>query len=385
MTPRYRLWTVICFLSFIAAGICTAMIGATYESLTTRYAMELSNAGIFSMLIGIGSTASVLVAGRMLDRIDARYILCGGPLGIGCGALLLGLAPVRELALAGSVLFGLGFGLLLVGPNFVIASIYEERSSSAINALNFFFGVGAMIGPQVAAFALNRGNYAYAYMIGGLLMLALVLPFGQVRIVREEHTAEMGGAVDYQWAMLIPFIILLFASTGTEVGFGSWMFVQMQKVALASKETAALAVSVFWAGQTAGRAIASLLLRRISDRQLVQYTIVLIISGVALLLLFGNSAPFSVACAFIIGLGCAPVFPTTLGMVRGLYPTTYGTVSGVLIGLSNLGSIALPWLQGQVGAGKSGGMQVTLVLSVLMFFAVMLVQRQARLRVASGA
>ena len=375
-----RLWTAICFASFFVAGICTTLLGSTFQNLTARYEMPLSNAGIFTTLMGIGATIAVIIAGRLLDRLDVRYVLCGGPLIFGSGVLVLGFAPNLPLALFGTLLFGLGFGTLLAGPNFVIATIYADNAGSALNALNFFYGLGAITGPQLVAFSLRQGNFVLAYAVGGIAMLLMVLPFAQVHI-RREHLSDTRNQTTIEWQSLLPFVVLLFFYIGTEVGFGSWIFSQVVIVAKANTEIAALATSAFWAGLTGGRAAASFILQRIQEKQLLQLTILLIAAGTALLLVFGTNATLSIICAFIVGFGCAPVFPTTLAIARKIYPTTYGAVSGVLIGLGNLGTLLIPWLQGQVGGGTSGGMQVILVLSFVMFAIAVLIQRQERLKV----
>ncbi len=209
-----RLWTAICFASFFVAGICTTLLGSTFQNLTARYEMPLSNAGIFTTLMGIGATIAVIIAGRLLDRLDVRYVLCGGPLIFGSGVLLLGFAPNLPLALFGTLLFGLGFGTLLAGPNFVIATIYADNAGSALNALNFFYGLGAITGPQLVAFSLRQGNFVFAYAVGGIAMLLMVLPFAQVHIGRE-HLSDTRNQTTIEWQSLLPFVVLLFFYIGT--------------------------------------------------------------------------------------------------------------------------------------------------------------------------
>lgn len=382
---RIQLWTAICFLSFIVTGVCINLLGPSFASLTTRYDMPLSDAGIFTTLMAIGATISVLICGRLLDRIDARYILCATALLLGAGVLMIGFAPTLPVALVGTALMGIGFGGMLGAPNYVIAMLYKERAASALNALNVFYGVGAMMGPQLVAFALRQGNYTIAYMIGGVLMLALVLPLATIRLGQRKIEDEKVKRIPVSVYTLAPFILLFFTYTGSEVGFGAWIFTQLSTVAQADIETAALATTAFWAGLTGGRIAGSIILRRIEDEQLLPLTISVIGLGVALLLIFQTSTLISIICAFIFGFGCGPVFPTTLAIVRKAYPTAYGTASGILIGLGNIGTIILPWLQGQIGGGTSGGMQLTLVLAVVMLGTAIMIQRMVRVEQVTEA
>jgi fucose permease len=376
---RSRLWTAICFLTLMAAGIGLTLLGSTYESLTLRYAMPLSDAGIFTGVQALGATISVIIAGRLLDRLDVRVVLCGGTGLFGAGVLLLGVSTVLWLGLLGTLLLGVGFGMLLAGPNYVIASVYRERASSALNALNFFYGIGAIIGPQLVAYAIRQGNFVIAYIVGGCLMLALTLPCLVINLRPPPRTTLNRPVTVIDWNVLLPLIVLLFCYIGCEVGFGSWIFTQVSKVAKASTDEAALATSVFWGGLTVGRGVAVIILRWLRDEQILPLSILVIGFGTLLLLLMGNSAPLSIVCAFVVGVGCGPIFPTSLAITRKLFAAEYGMVSGILIGCGNIGAILLPWLQGQVGAGQSGGMIVVLVSAAVMFGVLMIVRQRIAL------
>jgi fucose permease len=383
--PSIRLWTAICFIAFAVTGVSINLLGSTLGSLSARYEFPLADAGIFTGLQAIGSTSSVLFFGWLLDRRDPRWVLCGGALLFGGGALLMGFAPTLPLALAGVLLMGVGFGGMLAGPNYLIAKLYGERGASALNALNVFYSLGAMLSAQLVAFALRQGNYSIAYLVAGVLMFALTIPFTTIRVQPEQEQRESGKApVRVNYLGLIPFILLFFTYIGSEVGFGSWIFTQLSTAAGAVVETAALATSLFWAGQMFGRIAGTFILRRVEDVALLPLTIVVIGLGTALLLAFQTNINISILAAFIVGFGCGPVFPTTLGIVRKAYPTAHGTASGILIGLGNVGAIVLPWLQGQIGGGNSGGMQLILALAVVMLVTAIAVQRRLRARVAAS-
>jgi fucose permease len=383
--PPIRLWTAICFAAFIITGVSVNLLGATLGSLSARYDFPLADAGIFTALQAIGSTSSVLFFGWLLDRRDPRWVLCGGAVLFGGGVLLMGFAPTLPLALVGVLLLGVGFGGMLAGPNYLIAKLYGERGASALNALNVFYSLGAMLSAQLVAFALRGGNYSIAYGVAGALLLALFIPFTTIRVPHErvQHD-EQKAPVRVNYLGLIPFILLFFTYIGTEVGFGAWIFTQLSTTGGAVVETAALATSLFWAGQMFGRIAGSIILRRLADETMLPLTILVIGLGTALLLAFQTNINVSILAAFIVGFGCGPVFPTTLGIVRKAYPTAHGTASGILIGLGNVGAIVLPWLQGQIGGGKGGGMQLILVLAAIMLVTAVLIQRRLKARTVAG-
>jgi MFS transporter, FHS family, Na+ dependent glucose transporter 1 len=325
---RVHVWTAICFLAFAVTGISVNLLGATLGNLSLRYGLHLSDAGIFTALQAIGSTIAVLIFGWLLDRYDPRWVLCSTSFIFGGGALLLGFAPTLPLALFGVLLMGIGFGGMLAGPNYVIASLYAARGASALNALNVFYSMGAMTSAQIVAFALHRGDFRFAYLLAGVLLLALALPFATIKLHQRKRQETQSEPVSAHYFSLLPFIFLFFTYIGSEVGFGSWIFTQLSTVAQATAETAALATSVYWAGQMFGRITGTIVLRRITDEALLPLTIAIIGFGIALLLTFQVNANISIIAAFVVGFGCGPVFPTTLGIVRKAYPTAHGTAWG---------------------------------------------------------
>ncbi|MBC7870413.1 MAG: MFS transporter, partial [Chitinophagaceae bacterium] len=206
----------------------------------------------------------------------------------------------------------------------------------------------------------------------------LALPFATIQIQQDKQHETQKKTFSVNYLALIPFILLFFTYIGSEVGFGAWIFTQLTTVGQAAAQTAALATSLFWAGQMFGRIAGTIILRRITDEALLPLTIVIISVGVTLLLVFQTNANISIIAAFIVGFGCGPVFPTTLGIVRKAYPTAHGTATGILIGLGNIGAIVLPWLQGQIGGGTSGGMQLILGTSLVMLVTAIVIQRRVK-------
>jgi fucose permease len=337
--------------------------------------MSLDSAGIFPSLQFLGVTIGVVFFGRLLDRLNARYLLAGGTLLMGSGLLLLGTAQALPVALIGTLLLGLGYGALDISPNVVIATLNPDRASAALNLLNVFYGVGAVVGPQVVKYAQSQNNFSLAFTLAAVFTLLLTIPLAFVSV--QPQRAQNGQPrVRIQWITLLPFALLLFMYVGGEVGFSSWIATQLSIVAHAASETAANATSIFWAGLTLGRLAASLLLRRLTDEQLLLLSIILIGLGVGLLLLLPEVEGTSLISAFVVGFGCGPIFPTVLAVANKRYPEARGLASGVLIAIGTLGASTMPWLQGQIGARVNGGMILVLALAVGMFGMMLVIQWQ---------
>jgi fucose permease len=381
-----RLATYACYLAFIALGACGTLLGPMYQSLTTRFNMPLSDAGIFTAIKAAAALFTVTTAGRLLDRINARYLLSAGVVLMGTGLFIIGSALTLPVAVIGLLLLGFGFGILDVSPNVVVAALNPERPSAALNTLNVFFCIGAIIGPQVVNFALSRENAVLAFYITGAFALVLAIPFLLVSIlVHAEHDANGKPRAPINWFALLPFAIMLFTYVGAEAGFANWIFTQLRMVALSTVSTATIAASIFWAGMTIGRAVASPILRRLSDQQLLTLSIVIIGVGIAILLLFPRVENIALLCSFVVGFGCGPIFPIVLAIVNTTHPEARGTASGTVMVMGTFGGMLMPFLQGQIGGGFNGGMILPLILSVVMLGTAFYIGRTARTRPLAAA
>lgn len=375
--PGSRLITLTCYASFLGLGIASTLLGPTFQSLTHRFSIPLQNGGLFTLVSFGGATLSTPFYGRILDRVNVRYILCAGPLLMGSSLLLLSVAPTLAVALLATLLLGFGAGALVIAPNVVIATLNPANAGSALNFLNVFYGIGAITGPQIVSFALAQNNFVLAFRIAAIFLLLLIIPFSRVSLhVRGDDRKRSRPSI--YWTALIPLAMLYFIYVGTESGFGSWIFTQLTKVSLSTEATAAIGTSIFWAGLTGGRLLASLVPHRLTDTQVLIVCLVTLAVGMALLLGFPKPESLSVLSAFLVGLGCGPLSPTIMAIATNRYPDSRGTVLGAVQAFGSIGGAILPWVQGQVGGGTSGGMIVPLIMAFVMLGIVIVTRVQDR-------
>ncbi|MEQ8671918.1 MAG: MFS transporter [Aggregatilineales bacterium] len=370
------------FASFIVLGISGTLLGPTLDSLTTRFGMPLENGGIFITLHSTGATISLFAIGKLFEsgRWQPRFVLSIGPVLLGVGALLMATTQIQIIALAGALIYGLGFGSVLTGPTVFIAAINPGQSAGKLNALNMFYGVGAIIGPQIVNAAFSLDNFLLAYFFTGTAALVFIIPFLQVdapasqvaRATRKDDAAH----VPVNWWLFAPFGLLLFIYVGAEVGFGAWLSTQMMEGVGSTERVATIAVSLFWLGLTGGRGCAIVLSRSLRPAHILLISVSIITGGAALLLYATFSEGLALLSAFAVGVGCGPMFPTILATVNDNYPEQFVSVSGTLLAIGNAGAVLFPWIQGKVGAGNDGGIIVTFTLGVLMIAIMVAILRQ---------
>ena len=365
---RSRFLIYSCFAITLVAGISGTLLGPAFQSLSLRFTIPLENSGIFTGLQFLGITISVLATGRLLDRINARYALMCGSVLIGLGLLLIAVASSVSVALLGTFVLGLGYGIADVGANVVIARLNPERTGAALSRLAFFYGLGAVLGPQLINIALSQNNFTLAFIATAIISLLLTIPFsqGSLPVERPDGMAKANTAVRIHWWVLLPFALVLFTYVGVEVGFSSWIVTQISMVNRITVSLATIGASLFWLGLTVSRGLASLILRRLTESQVLVASMVVVLIGLVLLLVLPSLPTVAFVSAFIVGFGCGPIFPTTLALAGNVYPESRGTTSGVMMAVGTLGGALLPWVQGQIGAGKDGGMGLVLIVALAM-------------------
>jgi fucose permease len=140
-----------------------------------------------------------------------------------------------------------------------------------------------------------------------------------------------------------------------------------------SPEKAAQWISLYYIGITFGRFISGFLSMRLSNRQMVRLGQALVACGIiALLLPFGNV--LLLPGFFIIGLGCAPIYPSLLHET----PKNFGeeksqALIGIQMASAYIGSMFIPPLFGGL-ASFSGFYIFPFFLAVILIIKIIMVE-----------
>ncbi|MDX2078869.1 MAG: MFS transporter [bacterium] len=352
-------------LAFMLVGVAVTVISSTLQQLTDYFNIPLENGGFFTAAFFIGSSFSILAGGNLLDRVMSRNISLAGMLFVGISLIALSFSQVAFIGLACILFFGVGYGFLVMAGNGLAHRYNPENPARELSVINFLFGLGAVMGPQIANFAISQpmeDSFRLMYwIVGGA---ALIMAGLTMLLPNFAPVPRSASSVKIAWVSLIPFAVMLFMYVGIEMGFSAWIKPQMMLVALSSASTGALGISIFWAGLTVGRFITTLLAGRVSGELLLFTGIGFAVFGVGGVLLFPATEGILLIMSFMVGFGSAPIFPMAIAILNGRYPEGFGTISGIIIATGNSGAIFIPAIQGQVGGGNNGGMIVLMVAAL---------------------
>ena len=368
---RPRTQTVGYYLSFIALGLVVASLGPTLPGLAGNTHSALREISLLFSARALGYLCGSVVSGRLYDRVGGHPLMAGVLAGM---ALMLVLAPlVSWLALLVALMFVLGTneGALDVGANTLIVWVHGRAVGPYMNALHFFFGVGAFLSPVVVALALAwSGDIQWAYWTLALLLAPAALWLWRTPSPAAQRVqVAASGQVNSVLVALIMLFFFLYA--GAEGAFGGWIFSYATGLRLADGPTAAYLTSTFWGALTVGRLLSIPLAARFSPRVILLADLLGGVLSMLLILTGSQSLALTWLGTAAFGLSMASIFPTTLALAERRMAIT-GQVTGWFFVGASLGGMFWPWLIGQLfdAIGPSITMlaiTVDLVLSMALF------------------
>ncbi|HWI50958.1 MAG TPA: MFS transporter, partial [Symbiobacteriaceae bacterium] len=299
MTPRSTM-AVACS-GFLALGIIIASLGPALPDLARATGAPLAALGGLLSLIFAGGLAAQLISGPLTDRLGSRPVLTGGLFLLGLGTLGLVLSHVTWLTFASAAILGLGHGTIGVSFSLLVARTFPQRTVSALNLLNLFFGVGAIMGPAFASYLIRSVGSALPALWLGITVVAVALPFCLRLPNHAETTGKAAPSASSRLVGIPAFWLLgalLLTYVGVESGVAAWTTTYMQTVAGQSQATGALLTSGFWGAVTVGRLVVTLIGSRFSPATVLCTTLAGAAGG-GLLLAFSGTSTVLIAAAIL--------------------------------------------------------------------------------------
>ncbi|MDZ7708566.1 MAG: MFS transporter [Trueperaceae bacterium] len=327
--PKRRSLLVAAALGLLGIGALQAMYGPAFPGLIERYGVGVDAVGLTVVLNFAGSFVATVASSVLLVRVGYRPVLFGAGATMTAGVVLAALAPTWTWLLIGAAAAGLGFGLLNVAFNLLIARVFAPNAAPILNLMSAVFGVGAVLGPVAVGAAggsLRLPFLGLALLVGMATVLSLRVP--------EPEAAPTAEPAPLPWLAAIGFVALYALYVATESGVASWETVHLEP-SLGAR-SAAFMTSVFWIALTIGRLLAIPLSARIAPR-----TLVLLSSGAGLAALTAaHVTSFAPVAYALAGLTLAPVFPTTLAWIERVFPRRSERIVPLALAVANVGPVA---------------------------------------------
>ncbi|MEV4613118.1 MFS transporter [Kitasatospora sp. NPDC049258] len=377
-----RLFAGSC-VALAATGMTFSVRGDIMGALGHDFSLDHYHLGLIAGAAFYGYVGAILGGGLLVDVLGAKKILTCAFVAQLTGLVATLAAPGFGALFAGTLVVGLGNGLIEAAANPLVATLYPANKTSRLNTFHAWFAAGLIAG-GVVGFGFTRAGMGWQAKLGAILLL--VLAYGALlfplRFPRTERVAAaVTGREVFRTAGRPVFLVLLgcmLLTASTELGPGQWIPDTLDQLAGAP----GILVLTFVNGiMFASRTIGGRLIGRRSPVAVLAGSCALAAVGLQLLA-HARSAPVAYGAAAVFALGIGRLWPTMLGVVAERFPEG-GSFVLALMGSGGMLATALtvPWMGGLIdGRGAASTFATVSMLPavcVLVFTAVWLRDRRA--------
>lgn len=323
-----------CLIMGVIIGLVMSCAGIFYGPVSSELGVSVGDFGLYMTFVYALSFLTLSVAGKLMDRYSARWLLTLSAAVV--GALYMGMSQfnaVWHFYVAGAII-GIAFSFLLyLSYPVLINRWFNTRVGFFIGLCSAASGVGGVVFNPLGGYLIQAHGWRATYFIFGAIMLLVVVPL--LGLLLRNHPADKGlqpfgekadesaaakAGMDYAVAVRTPVFygLMVFALMMIAVSTLNLFLPSYITDVGYSVEQSALVASTIMLGVTIGKVA----LGYLNDRS--SLTGVLASTGLGVLglvcLLLGESAMvLMVAGGFLFGWAYAGVTVETALLVRTVF------------------------------------------------------------------
>ena len=358
----YSLLLAVIYLIFVSLGLPDSLLGSGWPVMQVSFGVPSSYAGYVSMSISFLTIISALFSPRFIRKFHTKNIVVFSIFLSIVGLFGFSFSNSYSILFLFAIPYGLGAGAIDAAINHYVANNYP---SSVMNFLHCFYGVGAVISPNIMALALkyakwNQGYRWTAYIQTGIMIVVILsLPLWAKNDNKsdEENVQSVGIRKTIFVPGVIPTLIAFYAYCSGECTCFLWTssYFAGTKEGLSDGMIASFG-SLIFAGLMLGRLISGFVSDKLGDKLLIRVGIAVEILGIIIVMLPVSGYIITAAGFVIIGTGMGPVYPSIQHMAPEKFGKEYSAaVIGLQMSSAYVGSTFMPTvfgiLQEHIGIG----------------------------------
>jgi fucose permease len=370
---------IIIYLSFISLGLPESLLGSAWPLMSGSFHVPLHYAGFISMIITGGAAIASVFSAKIIRRFDTGIVTAASVFITASALIGFSLSTSFLYICLCALPLGLGAGSMDAALNNYVALHYKAKHMSWLHC---FWGVGASLGPIImSSFLMHDSSWGMGYRAIGIaqfclvLLLFISLPLWRKNAPLENPAGhgQIGFATLFRIAGVKEALMAFFFYCGIETITGIWGASFLVTVKGVSPEIAARWVALYYIGITAGRFISGFITMKLSNRQMVRLGQIIIGCGIIVLVLpFENNTVLP--GLFMIGLGCAPTFPSLLHETPKNFGKEYSqAIVGIQMGSAYIGMAIMPPLFGWL-ASFTGFHIFPVFIGILLIIKIMMIE-----------
>ena len=366
----------IIYISFISLGLPDGLLGAAWPSMYQEINVPVSYAGVVSMLIAGGTIVSSLASDRLTRKLGTGGVTA---ISVAMTAIaLFGFSYISSfwMLCLWALPYGLGAGSVDAALNNYVALHFKSRHMSWLHC---FWGVGASAGPYIISWCLTGGKtWNNGYQVVGVIQIVLTailfisLPLWRrvaeadeqelsnlqdnITDIESQNDTDINDLPDRHYGIkdviripgVLQIMITFFAYCAMEATAGLWAASYFVLDKGISSDTAAKWASLFYVGITVGRFVSGFATMKLNDKQMVRLGQIICAVGMVVLAL-GDTPAVMLVGMILIGLGCAPIYPSIIHATPIFFGRKYSqAVIGLEMSSAYVGTCLMPPIFGQL-------------------------------------
>ena len=390
----FSILLLMIYLAFISLGLPDALLGSAWPIMYQEFAVPVSYSGTVFMIICGGTICSSLNSEKLNRRFGTGKITAISVLLTAIALFGFSISHSFLMLCLFAIPYGLGAGSVDAALNHYVALHYSSRHMSWLHCM---WGLGASVGPYIMGFVLQRGEpWNRGYLIVSIIQFTLaIILFCSLSLWKknqeeltenaastakqedsqqnnslQEATSEespkqesLSSEAPKQRALSLKEVFAIpgakeslasfYGYCALEQTVGLWAGSFMVLALGMEEKLAASYVALFYFGITFGRFLSGFFTMKWKDEQMVLGGSAIVFFGIFLLFTPWSKA-LVLPALILIGLGCAPVYPSVIHST----PYTFGVEhSSALIGAqmaaAYVGTLIMPPLFGVLGRSFS--------------------------------
>ncbi len=327
----------VIYIAFISLGLPDSLLGSAWPVMYADLGAPVAAQSVITTIITVGTIVSSLATAPLMRRLGTGKLT----------AISVGMTAVSILGFSAStslwqlcllaVPYGLGAGSVDASLNNYVALHYGERHMSWLHCC---WGIGTSVSPVIMGWALAGPlSWHAGYLTVGIMqacitaLLVFSLPLwkkagdGAQKDDGEKLAGEKtdlpaapdapDAAPSYAEVLRLPGAVAAILSFGCYSGFeyvcGLWSSSHLVMARGIAEAQAATMASFFYMGITVGRFLSGIVAPHVGSKNMIRLGQAVAAAGLVLFIVGQGETVLSVALT-LIGLGCAPIYPSIISL-----------------------------------------------------------------------
>ncbi|MCG8699971.1 MAG: MFS transporter [Bacteroidales bacterium] len=365
------------YLMFMMFAMTTDAVGEIIPEVMEQFDLSMTAAGLLHYLPMIAIALAGIFLGFLADKLGRKKTIILGLLLFALNSYLFLAGNTFGFFLTLLVISGLAIGIFKTGALALIGDISQstKQHTSVMNAVEGFFGVGAIIGPFLVSYFLTKGvDWKWLYVVAATLCAILIVMAAFVKYPVTKKTSNESINVGRTLRMVknpfaFGFSMGAFLYVAVEAGIYVWMPTLIAGYEGSMLLLSTYALSIFFILRALGRFIGIWMMAHFN------WTVVLVITSLLILVCYLGSFINTTATVILLplsGLFMSVIYPTINSKGISCFPkSSHGAVAGIILFFTAAGAAIGPLSMGLVsdyfGSNPKIGFVLATAYAALLF------------------